>query len=64
MATDIHLDPEDSVSLEDRVTANKTSGNADYRVAIVTLPYIPILRTSDCYLRRNTSLSRSMNNTM
>jgi len=40
MAADIHLDPEDSVSLEERAAANKAAGSTDYRVAIVTLPYI------------------------
>ena len=39
-APDIHLDPEDSVSLEERVSTAKTAVNAEHRVAIVTLPYI------------------------
>jgi adenosylcobyric acid synthase len=39
-APDIHLDPEDSVSLEDKVSTINPAANSDPRVAIVTLPHI------------------------
>jgi adenosylcobyric acid synthase len=39
-AANIHLDPEDSVSLEDRVSPINPAVNSDPRVAIVTLPHI------------------------